>query len=110
MKKTTLTATLCGIMLPFSVLAQITVQENRTVIGEIKELTDPGTVISPLSLSIGTGVSTPDNLDSNADLIILGKESANSGSRLTFGTGDKVYIGEFGTTDTDKLSCADITV
>ena len=75
MKKTTLTATLCSIMLPFSVLAQITVQENRTVIGEIKELTDPGTVISPLSLSTDTGVSTPDNLDNNADLIILGKES-----------------------------------
>lgn len=76
-----------------SLSAQIAVENNRIVIGEIQnplDITDP---IAPLS-SVNPGVTTPDKLDKLADLVILGKGSNNIGGRLTFGTGSNVYIGD----------------
>ena len=80
-----------------SLSAQIAVENNRIVIGEIQEAStpvDPGTGIIPLSVSDIPGVTTPDKLDNLADLVILGKQSGNIGGRLTFGTGSNVYIGD----------------
>lgn len=97
MRKQLLTFTFSCLLGAASLSAQIAVENNRIVIGEIQEVSspiDPGTGIIPLSVSDAPGVTTPDQLDNLADLVILGKQSGNIGGRLTFGTGNNVYIGD----------------
>lgn len=88
-----------------SAYAQLSVSNNQTIVGKLIQASDfdqtsvsfPGT--STTSLTITPSVT----IDTTANLAILGKYASYAGGKISFGNGDKVTIGEYGTTDSNRL-------
>ena len=89
--------------------AQLSVIKGQTRVGELG--LNPNTFVDPIDPPIFNPMSFPTMdmetnvvLDTTANLCILGKHSNNSGGLITFGDRKKVYLGEYGVSDTNILT------